>query len=485
MNVRKAWKALVLLCALLSLVLLSGCVAKPDNEGNDSSGGAGTTDSFPILRPPEASEEPTTVPTAEVYTPDPSPEVEGTAVQPWGGSSAQPGLYPTSTVSIATLVPTSVPTATVVPTPVPTARPATPAPTSSALKLGSKGAAVRSLQQRLKTLGYLKGSVDGDFGKDTETALKAFQRRSRLTVDGIAGSATMAKLSSPDAPKAQPTASPTPRPTATPKVNVNTFLQLGSSGAEVRKMQNRLIELGYLDGKATGYFNAATEAAVIAFQKRNVSYSDGIAGPLTLSTLYSSNAKKTSSFAGVIGISLKRGMMDSASVKSLQQRLKGLRYYSGSIDGDFGASTEQAVRDFQAQHNIKVDGVAGESTLNLLFSKNAQTAGANRQTPTPKPQVKITPIPQTTPITVFVNVTPDPSGNYVTLRPGDGGILVKNLQLALRAQGYLQDEVDGKYGLATIEAVKKFQAAKGLSQDGIAGPATQRILFEGNHPIGS
>lgn len=475
MKANRRMKVALLAAMLAMVVLLTGCNPKPDNSGNTGDTGVGNPDDnwFPTFSVNQGTDTPAP-PTATVEVNPPESETPGTSSNaPWADITGSAGNYPTPTYAPATTIPAST---TTPPS-------ATPKPTSSALRLGSKGDRVRSVQSRLKTLGYLTGAVDGDFGEATEKALKAFQRRNNLTPDGVVGQATIAKLNSPNAVRAQPTASPTPRATATPRINPNTYLKLGDSGSEVRKMQSRLIELGYLDGKATGYFNEATEAAVIAFQKRNVSYSDGIAGPLTLKALYSSNARRASSFAGIIGTSLKRGMTDSAAVRSMQKRLKELGYYTGGIDGDFGASTELAVRAFQQQHRIKVDGVAGESTLNLLFSSQAQRAGAARKTPTPPPSV--TAPPKITPILNYVNVTPDPNGNYVTLRPGDMGTLVRNLQQSLKAQGYMTEEADGKYGVATFEAIKRFQAASGLTQDGIAGPATQRVLYEGNFPQGS
>ena len=48
------------------------------------------------------------------------------------------------------------------------------------LQLGSSGSDVTKLQQRLKDLGYFNGSVNGSFGSDTETALRAFQERNGL-----------------------------------------------------------------------------------------------------------------------------------------------------------------------------------------------------------------------------------------------------------------------------------------------------------------
>lgn len=176
--------------------------------------------------------------------------------------------------------------------------------------------------------------------------------------------------------------------------------------------------------------------------------------------------------------------MDSDAVRTMQRRLKELRYYTGEIDGDFGVSTEIAVKAFQTVNKLTVDGVAGEGTLNLLYSTSAKRADSSSLY-TPVPGGQVTPAPALTPIQVYVNVTPNPQGNYVTLRPGNSGILVTNLQQALKTKGYLQGTVDGKFGLTTYDAVKRFQADNGLSQDGVAGPATQRILFEGDFPIGS
>ena len=156
-------------------------------------------------------------------------------------------------------------------------------------------------------------------------------------------------------------------------------------------------------------------------------------------------------------------------------------YYSGTVDGDFGDGTELAVRSFQGNNGLTVDGKAGETTLNLLNSSSAKRAGSSGGSG----GQPVTPVPAYTPITQFTSVTPAPDGSYVTLRPGNMGTLVTNLQNALKSQGYYKGDVDGKYGTGTIDSVTRFQADHGLSQDGIAGPSTQRVLFEGNFPIGS
>ncbi len=67
---------------------------------------------------------------------------------------------------------------------------------------GAKGDDVKKVQQRLKDLGYLSGSVDGIFGNKTKNAVIAFQKRAGLTADGIVGNATLTKLNSSSAPYA-------------------------------------------------------------------------------------------------------------------------------------------------------------------------------------------------------------------------------------------------------------------------------------------
>ena len=67
---------------------------------------------------------------------------------------------------------------------------------AAALKLqkNDKSDNVRRLQQALTQLGYYSGTVDGSFGSGTKAAVSAFQQANSLTVDGIAGSATIALL---------------------------------------------------------------------------------------------------------------------------------------------------------------------------------------------------------------------------------------------------------------------------------------------------
>lgn len=62
------------------------------------------------------------------------------------------------------------------------------------VSVGSKGATVKTIQQKLKNWGYYKGAVDGIFGNQTREAVKYFQRKNGLKVDGIVGNQTLKAL---------------------------------------------------------------------------------------------------------------------------------------------------------------------------------------------------------------------------------------------------------------------------------------------------
>ena len=365
---------------------------------------------------------------------------------------------------------------------------------AASLKNGSTGAEVTKLQKRLKELGYLSGSADGDFGDATEKAVRAFQARNGLTVDGKAGTATPTKPYSSSALKAanptatpkrtntpKPTATPTrkptatPRPTATPKAeSLDYYLRLGSSGTKVRTLQNRLIELGWLEGAANGEYNAATEYAVKAFQGRYASlWNDGIAGPDTLKTLYGAGAATSKTPAASMGVSLEQGDENSA-VKAMQKRLKELGFYKNTIDGEFGSSTKAAVIAFQKANGLTANGVATTATLNKLYAADAKNSDYLKDGEDAKQEEDpVTPGKEQDP----EDTTDVTVGGYKTLKWGSTGEDVKKLQQALKNRGFYDGKIDSTFGSGVYAAVKAFQKQNGLKVDGVAGPATQILLY--------
>ncbi|MCA9518267.1 MAG: peptidoglycan-binding protein [Myxococcales bacterium] len=69
-----------------------------------------------------------------------------------------------------------------------------PSESAGLVRMGCQGSQVELLQRKLKAQGFSPGSIDGDFGPKTLSALKGFQRRHHLEVDGIAGSQTWKAL---------------------------------------------------------------------------------------------------------------------------------------------------------------------------------------------------------------------------------------------------------------------------------------------------
>ena len=147
----------------------------------------------------------------------------------------------------------------------------------STLRYGSEGAEVTTLQNRLIALGYLAGSADGKFGRDTKAAVIAFQKANQLDADGVVGTDTSARLYASNV--------------VSNTVSTTETLRVGAVSDAVRDMQNRLITLGYLEnGQADGKFGVKTSLALIAFQKANGLTADGIAGTKTFAKLNSTSA---------------------------------------------------------------------------------------------------------------------------------------------------------------------------------------------------
>ena len=348
----------------------------------------------------------------------------------------------------------------------------------TSFKHGDTGAEIKRMQTRLKELGYLNGKADGDFGDATEAAVRYFQQRNNLTVDGKAGQKTLDKLYSSSAKAAKATPTPTAKPTKTPKVtatpkaeSLDYYLENGASGTKVRTLQNRLIELGWLSGQADGKYGNATEYAVKAFQKRYSSlWDDGVAGPDTLKQLYGAGAATAKTPAASLGQTLSSGD-EGAAVKALQNRLKELGFYKKTIDGEYGSTTKAAVTAFQAANGLSETGKANETTLNKLYSASAKDADYLTDEENAKNEEDEEETGnQTDSDKVEVN-------GYTTLQWGDTGTAVKKLQEALKTRGYYSGKIDSTFGSGVYAAVKAFQKQYGLKADGIAGPATQNLLF--------
>lgn len=229
-----------------------------------------------------------------------------------------------------------------------------------ALQPGSSGEAVTQLQTRLAELGYFQGSPTGNFGPATESAVIQFQQANGLAADGVVGTETANALYGADTPTIPAQAATPVQTFSSPASADDGILQLGDVGPDVTDLQQRLSNLGYYQGPIDGNFGEGTQSAVIQFQERNGLVADGIAGPLTLSTVgnASPSSGSTAQRPTATQVSSTTGQPSGRfSVLELQRRLQRRGFYSGPLDGELGAGTRQAVSAAQRAYGLSADDI--------------------------------------------------------------------------------------------------------------------------------
>ena len=167
---------------------------------------------------------------------------------------------------------------------------ATPRPnTDIVIQWESEGDDVRQYQQRLVELGYLSSKyVTGKFNQPTVEATKAFQTMNGLKVDGAAGPQSLKLIYSNDALNADGVRVGDLLMSSS-GTGVSEVLTAGMTGEQVRQVQSRLAELGYLSASfVNGVYDDNTRQAIRRFQQANGLTADGAAGSATQSRLYAS-----------------------------------------------------------------------------------------------------------------------------------------------------------------------------------------------------
>ena len=337
---------------------------------------------------------------------------------------------------------------------------------SSVLKQGSTGSEVEQMQFWLSTLAQYESSipsvtVDGVYGSGTAAAVRAFQRRYGLTVDGIVGHTTWTELYD----QFRSIQSDNGTPNAYP----GTALREGSSGQNVRLVQfwlkiARTVYTSLANVTVDGKFGAGTAAAVQRFQRYFGLTSDGVVGRITWNKLYEvyndiankllSSSLRPGEYPGVL-----RNGSSGTAVRELQFYLYLMSAYESSIppvsiDGKFGADTERAVRAYQRFAGLTVDGVVGRTTWNSLYGRASQLRSSG-----PVVTLKRLPYPGT-PLTV-----------------GSSGNAVLYYALLLQRIAYYFDSVENpplsdQYTDETAAATRSAQALLDLPQTGTADADT-------------
>ena len=245
------------------------------------------------------------------------------------------------------------------------------------------------LQNRLNELGYLRDPADGAFGEGTESAVRMFQRNNGLPETGVADSETQALLFSDSASLVA----------ATRRTNV--------FGSDVTRVQTMLAQWGFYGGAVDGEMGSGTQRAIRDFRAYmreidpefaatptpaptetpnvNGMFDDmplvmdqPLAGSEAAEALDSRIDDKLLEYVDgahdfVIYHQDVRQGDSGREVLRVQTRLRQLRYLYNA-DGQFGATSELALKYFQRKHGLKQTGVADAKTQQVLFSGKAKEA---------------------------------------------------------------------------------------------------------------
>ena len=350
----------------------------------------------------------------------------------------------------------------------------------SPLRQGSSGPAVFTLQRQLNRIAkdypFLgKLNVDGVFGAQMASTVRAFQKQFNLTADGVVGRQTWYKISyiyvSVKDLAELTSEGETAGGTLPDGSWGGTVLRQGSRGSAVEQVQFWLNTIAQYDDNiptltVDGIFGTGTTAAVRAFQRRHGLTVDGVVGKTTWDAIYREYRSIQSDNGtpnAYPGTPLRPGDRGQ-NVRLVQFWLKIARsVYSAlndvGVDGIFGPSTTAAVKKFQSYFGLASDGIVGRATWSKLYEVYNDAAND----------------------LLAPNLRP---GDYPgVLRVGSSGRAVRELQFYLYILSAYQSSIpavsiDGRFGPSTEASVRAYQKFAGLTVDGIVGRATWDSLYK-------
>lgn len=247
-----------------------------------------------------------------------------------------------------------------------------------------------------------------------------------------------------------PTPVPTPTPEPTPVPTPEPLLERGDSGEEVKALQQRLRELGFMTGAADGKFGPKTEAAVAEFRKHIYELEqERIAAEQAAAeeqARLEAEKAEANPPADEAEAAQPQSTPDTAEAtpapaapeEPAQEDAGSEPTESLTDESDAAGETEKAADEAQAEPVF--EGKVDEAAYRLIIDREFDEY-----------QTKIL--------------------------TGSRGAEVKRLQSKLKSLGYLTGKADGIFGQKTKSAVIAFQRQHKLTQDGIAGEKTQRLLY--------
>lgn len=307
------------------------------------------------------------------------------------------------------------------------------------LRRGMHHADVITAKTYLYYYDYYNGDLtDDEFDASMETAVRWFQRRNELTVDGVLGPTSWEVLTGANVVgKNDP--------------EYSGSLKSGSYGEAVKDLQRNLRQTYFYAGKIDGVFGAEVLKAVKAFQAAAGISVDGVAGKRTQDLLYNRTAKI---FTGGIPVRDLYSGMRGYDVYVVQCKLLSLNYpiqYITTSYGYFGSETVAAVKQFQKDNGLKQTGKVDSTLRRYLWPSTIYNAEETQK--------------------AQEGTVDDPYEERI-LKRGMYGEDVKSAQMKLKAGGYLVGNADGIFGAETEKAVKRIQKDWNIKVDGKIGPQT-------------
>ncbi|MFI9008635.1 N-acetylmuramoyl-L-alanine amidase [Actinosynnema sp. NPDC053489] len=150
------------------------------------------------------------------------------------------------------------------------------------------------------------------------------------------------------------------------------LLRRGDFGPDVAEVRATLTKLGLLsDPQPSQVFDLPVEHAVRAFQQQRGLITDGVVGPATYRALRDATYRLGDRPLAF----LMAQPVTGDDVFALQERLLELGYDAGRPNGEFGQQTEQALRSFQRDYGLIVDGMCGPDTVRALRQLQPKVRG--------------------------------------------------------------------------------------------------------------
>jgi len=253
---------------------------------------------------------------------------------------------------------------------------------------------ISNVQSELRKRGYDIAVVSGTVDPATESAIRAYQQQSGMRVDGRASDSLLARLRSSQ---------------GSDDVQSTRYL--------VRTVQTELNDLGYNAGPADGVYGPTTRSAVRAYQADNNLPVTGEVSQSLVTSLQREGSGNTAEREG-------REM-----ALAIEQELAKRGYATGQVDGVVDAQTRAAVRTYQSDAGLRIDGLVDAALLAELRDDDGDQAD-HRQ-------------------------------------------LVADIQVELNRLGYNAGPPDGTFGPTTRRAIVTYQSDMGLP---VTGEASPRLL---------